>query len=554
MRVEQAYLGKSELRQTSGGSSIRFSPNLERPKVFFDAELQKPLRFREAISALHEVVVGDLRHKVQDRAPYAAYQKALLDEEAAVRQAAFEKRHDEELAVSSRGPMPKELKKAFHSARTRYFDARSQWIRDLRKRDSKLWWLLDPVITVAPDTVFFECFSKDESSYGCLHINRDAFVGAHEAGLGTTNVDYSLTLYEHFQTIRSYRPTRLSVDPQGFEVEVTGHPQYREEKVDLPESWLRGFGQIQSAQMLPSRRVPLSVEAVYNILIFLLRHREKAGPRSLRFELEPGRPPAIVIEPWEKRVCVPGRPYEGDTKESIKVWGRRRLGVLARLLPLADAFSVHLLGSGLPSLWVAHMGEMHFTLCLSGWTQNDWTSGAHLDLLAGHWSGTDEAMSEIGSRLGTTHVVSAGELESLFPKIPRTILLGSLYALAKRGQVIFDHATDAFRYRQVMPEALGETLGGAPHPELTAAKTFVASGQVRIDRSEHVHAKRLLVGVVNGTACEVMLNADGGFIKARCTCRYAYKNRLRKGPCRHALALKLSNEAPSLGPGPKVPS
>ncbi|MEZ4309869.1 MAG: hypothetical protein R3F14_17665 [Polyangiaceae bacterium] len=35
--------------------------------------------------------------------------------------------------------------------------------------------------------------------------------------LGTTNVDYSLALYEHFQTLRTYRPTRLLVDPSGFE-------------------------------------------------------------------------------------------------------------------------------------------------------------------------------------------------------------------------------------------------------------------------------------------------------------------------------------------------
>ena len=38
----------------------------------------------------------------------------------------------------------------------------------LLKRDYQAWIVLDPVITVHPDQVFFECFSKDESSYGRL--------------------------------------------------------------------------------------------------------------------------------------------------------------------------------------------------------------------------------------------------------------------------------------------------------------------------------------------------------------------------------------------------
>ena len=51
-------------------------------------------------------------------------------------------------------------------------------------------------------------------------------------------------------------------------------------------------------------------------------------------------------------------------------------------LPLAERFDVYLLGTGLPSFWVAQMGEMRLTLGLSGWTVNDWTRSAALDLLA----------------------------------------------------------------------------------------------------------------------------------------------------------------------------
>jgi hypothetical protein len=53
VELDLRYLGKSEVKEASGGLSVRFSPNLARPKVFFDAELAFPLRFREAVSALH---------------------------------------------------------------------------------------------------------------------------------------------------------------------------------------------------------------------------------------------------------------------------------------------------------------------------------------------------------------------------------------------------------------------------------------------------------------------------------------------------------------------
>ena len=67
MRVDLKYLGHSEVRSDAHSTSVRFAPNLARPKVFFDGELAHPVRFREAMSALHDVVIGDLRSKKKDK-------------------------------------------------------------------------------------------------------------------------------------------------------------------------------------------------------------------------------------------------------------------------------------------------------------------------------------------------------------------------------------------------------------------------------------------------------------------------------------------------------
>jgi hypothetical protein len=173
-------------------------------------------------------------------------------------------------------------------------------------------------------------------------VARDAFQAEEAVALGTTNVDYSWALYEEFQKLRSYRRTQFEIDPSGFEVRTGEGEGYHEEKIDLPNGWLRGFLQVQSAMSLPLRRVPVSREGLYGVLAWLQRHRAAKSPRALRFELQPGRPVNLVLEPWEKRIVLHSTPYPGTRVETVRVWGRDRLRLLARLLPLAEGGDVYL--------------------------------------------------------------------------------------------------------------------------------------------------------------------------------------------------------------------
>ncbi|MFP2930916.1 hypothetical protein ACLESO_38105 [Pyxidicoccus sp. 3LG] len=558
MKLDLKYLGRSGVVDVPGGSALAFQPNLARPRVFFDQELKSPLRFREAISALHEVVVGDLRIKKKDKSAYEAWKAEEARQEEELRRAIHDQAKQAELAKLKSEPIPKNLASDFRKMHSLYWTARRRWASELSQNDPALFRALvpcDPVVTVAPDVVFFECFAKDESSYGCLFVDRDAFSGRAEAATGTTNVDYSLALYEHFQTLRTYRPTRLQVDPSGFEVKVQGHASYREEKIDLPPTWLRGFGQLQAAMALPSRRVELSVDAVYSLLAFLKRHREKAGPRSLRFQLRPGAPVSVVVEPWGVIIPSRGRAYDGAAPEEIKVWGRRRLMVLARLLPLAERVEVQLLGSGMPSIWTVHMGEMRLVLALSGWTANDWTGGASLELLAGDARPEARAVDLLAKRLQDVQRASLAELASHVPT-SRESLLGSLHLLAKQGQVVYDFATQGYRWRQVMPVALSESVLGPEPEEVTQGRRLQQQGQVKLTREEGLSgARRLLVARAGDTECEAILDVDGGFSRARCGCSHFRKFGLRAGPCRHLLALRLTVLRSSAGfdmgwPGP----
>jgi hypothetical protein len=544
MKLDLRYAGSSGLRDSvsGSGSTLVFEPNLARSKVFFDGELVHPLRFREAVSALHAVVVGDLKFKKRDKSAYVAWQAQQANEEQTVRDALLEEEKVKELARFADEPIPPNLEVDFRRLHDVYWTARRKWASELSSRDPELFRHLvpcDPVVTVAPDVVFFECFAKDESSYGCLTVERDAFRASGNAsrdGLGTTNVDYSLALYDHFQTLRTYRSTRLLVDPAGFEVKVGEGAGYREEKIDLPSSWLRGFGQLQAAMALPTRTVELSVDAVYSILAHLKRHREKTGPRSLRFRLEPGKPPVVTLDPWGIAIVSRGKPYQGERAEEIKVWGRRRLFALARALPITEKFEVRLLGSGLPSIWTAHMGEMRFTLALSGWTANDWTRGSNLDQFFARFTADATTVDTLARHLETVRRASLGELRAQ-TRADERVVLGSLHALAKRGQVAFDFASGVYRWRPILPVALSEAVLGPESPELVNGRALVEGVEIARDEAM-AGGKRLLVAKVQGTSCEGVVDADGSFGRAKCTCSFFFTTRLRAGPCRHLIALR----------------
>jgi hypothetical protein len=564
MEVDFRYLGKSRVDDAGAGSLVSFAPNLARPKTFFDGELASPVRFREAMSALHDVVVSDLSYKKPDRSAHKAFLQARAEEESRVRREVADRTMREALAKPKQ--MPPDLPDKFRAMHRLYWNARVRWASELQREDPELFRALvpcDPVVTVAPDVVMFEAFSKDESSYACLSVDRGAFEGAADAGLGTTNVDYSMALFDHLQGLRTYKPTRLAIDPTGFEVSVHGRGDYREEKIDLPPSWLRGFGQLQAAMALPSRSVELSVDVVYSLLALLRRKRDpKTGGRALRFVLEPGRAPQIVVEPWGVVLTSRGPTYEPESSsstaprggpyrqsgrksgaaEEIKIWGRRRLFALARLLPLADRVEVRLMGNGLPSVWIVRAGELSFTLALSGWTANDWSSGANLDLVAGDFALDPKVVASAAAYLGGARRASLADVTRALQPINASDdkVLAAMFSLAKQGQCVFDYATRSFRYRPVMPFALAESVIGPEPPEPREGRALVSD--VHIVTAEPLdNGRTMVVAKVRETSCEAIFDASGpALVRAKCTCSFFHRFGLRGGPCRHLYALRLA--------------
>ena len=114
MNLTMTYLGRSELLNGGPRQTLRFAPNLSRDPVAFDGGLRHPLRFREAISALHDVVISDLRFKARDKSPYQEWKKQEQQRLATVRREEL-KRAKEDI-LRQHAEVPPDLEKEFMAA------------------------------------------------------------------------------------------------------------------------------------------------------------------------------------------------------------------------------------------------------------------------------------------------------------------------------------------------------------------------------------------------------------------------------------------------------
>jgi hypothetical protein len=543
MEFNYNYKGNSTVSGQGDRTQMSFSPDVTRQPTYFRGELRQNIAFREAISALHDVVVSDLRFKPKDKEAYKAWaaQRNEIDWQliAAQRQEVTEKIKALQSELTDLNRRNSERMSSFYRATAKYFEY-------LYQKDRDYWFVLDPVITVHPDEVFFECFSQDESSYGRLGASYEVFKNVDQFACGTTNIDYSAALYDEFQKIRSYKRTLLEVDPSGFEVQTKGEANYKEVKIDLPDTWVRGFLQVSSAMSLPAIRFDLHPTDIYNICFVLRRRKEKQGPRSMRYILKPNEPVRVVFEPWGTEVICSRSIYEGNSDRTIRVWGRRRLLILERLIPVARKFTVHLLGNGMPSFYVADLEDMSFTLGLSGWTANDWAKASNFDLLAPRTNVDDGTKRQIFEAL-KQNWVEAPEALAARLRLDRSVVLSALSAYTQAGRAIYDLNKQVYRVRELTNIPLPmEQLRFASDREASASR-LIEQNAVRITNANiDTFGTQSLQGEVhykNQTFLPVVtLDLDERIVHAECTCNWHQQNKLFKGPCEHILALRMQRD------------
>jgi len=157
----------------------------------------------------------------------------------------------------------------------------------------------DPIITVAPDVVFFEGFAKDESSYGCVFVDRDGFEGhadeatARVSGRGMDEINAALRTLEALFDEGSFEEwayTRsMANTPEGMN--WVFHPEHQRpspavRRAEAPEAPVPGVRRrARDAEERPPPRRPE-------------RNPYEAGD-ILRFSPEEMRARALKNNPWK---------------------------------------------------------------------------------------------------------------------------------------------------------------------------------------------------------------------------------------------------------------
>jgi predicted nucleic acid-binding Zn finger protein len=542
MLFDYSYNGSSNISGTSSSTSMNFVPDASREPTYFIAELRQKLEFREAISALHDVVISDLRFKLKDKTAYKewAAQREQIDWQQVAAQ-----RAEVQAKIKPLQDELSELHKQRSSRWSPFYEARSRYYKYLYERDKDLWFVLDPVISVHPDEVFFECFSEDESSYGRLGANYEVFQNVKEFACGTTNIDYSDSLYQEFQKIRTYKTTKFEIDPSGFEVKTTNEDSFKEVKIDLPDSWVRGFLQVSSAMSLPTTSFDLHPLDVHNICFVLRRRKEKESPRSMRYILKPNEPIKIIFEPWNIEITCARSIYHGTEAQDIRVWGRRRLLILERLIPIAKKFTIHLLGTGLPSFYIADLGDLNFTLGLSGWTANDWSKTGNFDLLAPR-ADVDNTTKQLVFNSLKTNWEEKPDVLAKRLNLDKSVVLGALGAYTQAGRAIYDLNKGVYRVRELTRDPLPmDKLRFANEREEAATRFLVKKAVTFSQREAKQDGNFILEGTVKDKEktydVSMMIDSDQRMTNPKCTCNFFLMNKMFKGPCEHLLALRMAN-------------
>jgi hypothetical protein len=365
---------------------------------------------------------------------------------------------------------------------------------------------LDPVVTAGVDRLHFESFSGCCGVYARLDVlpaGIDGDVVAH----GTTNVDVNLPLQRALTRVGRADPMHLAVGPDDLTVTTFDGPVV-ERKVPLPSRWLRGFAE---AQVLTARFDPRADVAVAEGRALL--NRLPAGDRSVMWAIAAGRSLRITSRPTPGAVCLPGA---------------GRLGALKPFLRHATALRVYGPPVGptsgpVASTWELSTPAMRLSLTLSPEPYRGFSGeGAVLESLA-----TDEAADDadlISALLSWDPTIDVDALAAAAGIGTRRVR-DALAQLGTAGRVGYDVAEGGYFHR-TLPYAAD--VVATMNPRLAGARALAAAGAVTVTDD--------IAAVRSGEQIYHVRHVDGAF---SCTCPWWAKHHGERGPCKHALAVRM---------------
>lgn len=395
------------------------------------------------------------------------------------------------------------------------------------------WWrYLDPVMTVGGEVLRMECFSSCASVYARTDFLPDAFTDGAFAPSGTTNVDFGTGFMRNLATMRPNEPSRFEVAEDSVTL-TTARGATIERKVKLPERWVKGFLQVQAVQR---RMTP-----VFDLDRVLARQLVAAIPASARNEM-------FVVRKANRVEVLPRRPITGES--AVGVADLNRLRLLTTFAPDIRSLRVFSQPETGASVWIADAGAVRLTLGLSSQAANGFSGDGDALRCLAEPEADDVAVrlaDATAARLGTFSVEEFAEAEDATPARAAELI----DRLSAHGFIGYDRDRDLC-FRRVLPFLADKK---SQPGRVAGSRDLLENERVEItERTPRDDGSFAATGFVEGLSAtyraRIEIAPDGYLRDGTCTCAWIQKHGLKRGPCKHLLALRFACErggTPSVG-------
>lgn len=366
--------------------------------------------------------------------------------------------------------------------------------------------LKDPIVTAGNERIRFEGFSHCAGVYARVDILPDGLDGEFLEN-GTTNVDFNQPMLTALGSIRQNEKVLLSIGRKevGLHLESS---KVVERKVPLPTKWIKGLSTVQI--YLSQAELTHTFNKIQTQQLF--RGIPKGQVKNDYYLILRGNSPMFSPVKTTNAVCI---------------GGLHRLRLLEPLIPYIDSMKVFAHPTMQSTTWQLYFGNIRFSFSLSRDTWRGFSGeGAALESLieaiSDDWMDALDKYAYANQAFNPT--LFAIEERLSFDRVDDLAV-----RLATMGLLGYDLDDNQFFYRR-LPFKLSRIMN--LNPRLKGADKLIEEGKVEIISHTAQRTEARVEG--SGVKHTVILDKQG----ERCTCEWYGKYQGERGPCKHVLAVK----------------
>ena len=380
----------------------------------------------------------------------------------------------------------------------------------------------DPVLSAQGDRLRAECFSACNGVYARLDLLQSGFDG--KIAFGTTNVDIGTELRAALTQVKQQDKLHVNIGDDGLTASPVSKSngnvaqlteRVHERPVQMPDRWVRALG---NAAEIHQRMKP----------VFSLK-----GAQAQAFVAS--LPPATGKNQtgWLAPIRTGAKLMPRRAPEAAFVSGLHRLSALKRVMTNITGMTFYMPPDDEPGPFMAEaaLPSARLTISLTAEAWHGYSGeGSLLESLA--QQDVLEDAESIGSSLGFDAAINEKKMAGKWG-MTENRLQTALALLAVSGKLGFDAHDQAYFHRE-LPSDPNMVL--KDNPRLAAARKL--TGTVKYTGGNRWEVPS------NDTSYIVCYDPAQGAQNAKCTCTWFLNHQNKRGPCKHILAVQLSEETP----------